>query len=98
MMTTGREDFMAKMYFTNDIDGSIELDWCLQWKREILGWNDGMAVERVGLYGGGKRNHLLHFGTEISYPYAFINFLFKIILSFVIFYLPIASLVHPYSL
>ncbi|KYN13898.1 hypothetical protein ALC57_13972, partial [Trachymyrmex cornetzi] len=57
---TEEEDFVAKMYFTDDIDGSIELDWCLQWKREILGWNDGMAVERVGLYGGGKRNHLLH--------------------------------------
>lgn len=22
------DDFVAKMYFTDDIDGSIELDWC----------------------------------------------------------------------
>lgn len=67
------------MYFTDDIDGSIELDWCLWWKREILEWNDGMAAGRVGLYRGGKRNHLLHFGTEISYPYAFINFFYIIV-------------------
>jgi len=30
------------MYFTDDIDGNIELDW---WKRKILRWNDGMAAE-----------------------------------------------------
>jgi len=30
------------MYFTDDIDGNIELDW---WKRKILRWNDEMAVE-----------------------------------------------------
>jgi len=41
--TTGREDdFVAKMYFTDDIDGNIELDW---WKRKILRWNDEMAAE-----------------------------------------------------
>lgn len=52
------------MYFTDDIDGGIELDWCFRWKREILGWKDGMAVARVDLCRGGKRNHLLHFETE----------------------------------
>lgn len=55
MKTTGREDdFVAKMYFTDDIDGGIELDWCFRWKREILGWNDEMATGQVGLYGGGR--------------------------------------------
>lgn len=64
MKTTGKEnDFVAKMYFTDDIDGGIELDWCLRWKREILGWNDGMVVRWVG--GEGMKNHLSsHFETE----------------------------------
>lgn len=25
------DDFVAKMYFTDDIGGGIELDWCLRW-------------------------------------------------------------------
>lgn len=43
-----KDDFVAKMYFTDDIDGGIELDWCSRWKGKISGWNDGMAVGRVG--------------------------------------------------
>lgn len=66
------------MYFTDDIDGGIELDWCLRWKREILGWNDGMAVGWVGLYGEGKRNHLLHFGTETVSPIRMHSFIFHL--------------------
>jgi len=32
-----REDgFVAKIYFTNDIDGGIELDWCLRRKGEDI--------------------------------------------------------------
>lgn len=57
-----KDDFVAKMYFTDDIDGGIELDWCFRWKGSISGWNDGMAGWLV--HGGGKRNHLLHFGAE----------------------------------
>ncbi|EFN88937.1 hypothetical protein EAI_10883 [Harpegnathos saltator] len=29
-----KDDFVAKMYFTDDIDGGIELDWCFRTGRE----------------------------------------------------------------
>lgn len=93
MRTTGREDdFVAKMYFTDDIDGGIELDWCLRWKREILGWNDGMAAGRVDGYGGGKKEE--SFASLWNRDCVRMHLLFflskTILLS--IFFLPIASM------
>lgn len=58
-----KDDFVAKMYFTDDIDGGIELDWCFRGGRGR--YQDG-TMKWLGwpVYGGGKRSHLLHFGAE----------------------------------
>lgn len=70
-----KDDFVAKMYFTDDIDGGIELDWCFQWKGQISGWNDGMAVGRVGRSTEGERGIICFIlGPRVDLPsvYSFI--------------------------
>lgn len=75
-----KDDFVAKMYFTDDIDGGIELDWCTwmeggdmrmeRWNGRRMGW----------VCGGGKGNHLLHFeiGRTESFTRAFVYFCLRL--------------------
>lgn len=72
------DDFVAKMYFTDDIDGGIELDWCLMEGEDIKmeRWNSrkmSLAQRRE------RRKHysfVLRLGIHFLYPCVIIYFLY----------------------
>lgn len=88
-----KDDFVAKMYFTDDIGGGIELRLELGGEDITMErWNGrrtGLSTEGEGQ---GKRNHLLHFGAESgsSAIRAFLYFCLRTISSSLIFFLGIA--------
>lgn len=87
-----KDDFVAKMYFADDIDGGIELDWCISVEgadMRMERWNG----RRTGWFcRRGKGNHLLHFETgraESLFTRAFVYFLSEAISSSAIFFFKI---------